>query len=484
MPRAARVESVFYKRRNGVCGAGFLPYPSAVAELNAELVDNIVSMPLPEFNTLSQIDGFLLKQGIVFSQRYTPGDLTIYTDGTLPVLKTLTFEETVKAQGTFKEFKQQRQDGVIVLKPLHKVKASVKDRYLYDIVQTGGLSSVVKTDFNWPKEISEPFGSRDPRACDWSGWSAEVDLSDYGTVTLSHADAEAIRPGPTTLVHWQASEGTVSTLFERLGKPDLIAISDYITALEVPPGLINPALDEIHSGAYDILTEIGESKETIGYMFDTLKRILRLALAFKTKEWTAKKKLKGKDLVDEVTSLWMQFRYAVSPLAYSFQDAAEYLSAKVLAEYVTARKRRDVDYEWESNGWKYSFTVEHRVFAKARIDLKATTAQLGVNPLKTLWELTPLAFVVNWVIPVGEMLGALVPPPSALQTAASHSMRVRSVKAEKDGQVLMIDFDLYNNKVIPATAEFNLRPDFYFNWKRGLDAFSLSWSMFLKRLWK
>lgn len=484
MPLAAKTTGIDYRRLNGVCGSGSFLYPATTAQLNSELVSNVVTTSLPALTTTSQVNSFLHSQGFKFPGKYSPQDLTIYADGVLPLLKRVELDEKIEAQGTYKEFEQQRRDGVIVLKPLHKVKASVSDKYLYDAVPNGAGSSAVNTYFNWPKEISEPFRSSDPRACNWSGRSVEIDFLDYGVATVIDVSVPAYAEYPFAGVYWQVMDGTVTTLFERFGKPDLEALSSYIAALDVPPGLINPALDEVHSGAYDILTEIGESKETIGYLFGILKRIVRLALSFKSKEQAARRKLKGKDLVDEVTSLWMQFRYAVSPLAYSFKDAADYLSAKTLQEYVTARKRRDVDCEVDLHGWKYTFTVEHRVFAKARIDLSATTAQLGVNPLKTLGELAPLAFVVNWVFPIGQMLGALLPPPSALQIAATHSKRVRSVKAEKDGQVLMIDFDLYNNKVIPATAEFNLRPDFYFNWKRGLDAFALSWSMFLKRLWK
>ena len=249
--------------------------------------------------------------------------------------------------------------------------------------------------------------------------------------------------------------------------------------------MVNQALDEINSGAYDLLTELGELPETISYVYSTLRRIIQAFLLVKSKEAAARKKFKGAELIDELTSLWMQFRYAVGPMAYSVADILEYMNVSNRG-YVTARKREDVPFEIDlGNGFTMSGDIEHRVFAKLRVDLTSQTRNLGLNPAKTLWELTPLSFVVGWVLPIGDILGALVPPSSALQTAATHSVRIRKVKLiHKDYGNVNVDVDIYQNNVINPSVDWRILPDVSMNWKRVLDALSLSWMLFIKPLWK
>lgn len=474
--------SQHYTSLNGKCGSGF-------AKLTWTELKNVMplayqSADLSHVNNRTQINQFIGRHGISRFDEQTPESLTAFYGGILPPLRDVSDETVVRAPGTHKEFEAARKAGIIVLKPLTKYKFHVSDRYVPiigpDSVRGGQF---YRTNFGLLKPIDlEP---KYDEVCDWSAPVIWVNMEYVGDMTLlASTNLDKVHKLPVgNSYYYLFDNASVESFFTKHGAPSM---QDLLTAFshEVPPGLINPALDEIYSGAYDILTEIGEAQETVSYLFGILRDMVKLAISARSKEAAARRVLRGKDLVDEVLSIWMQFRYAISPLAYSFNDVAEYLSAKTLNEYVTARKRRDIQVEREVNGWTYRFTVEHRVFAKGRIDLKATTAQLGVNPLKTLWELTPLAFVVNWVIPVGAMLGALVPPQSLLQIATSHSMRIRGAEAERDGVVFPIDLDYYKNEIIPAKAEFWLMPELYLNWKRGIDALALSWSMFLKRLWK
>lgn len=181
----------------------------------------------------------------------------------------------------------------------------------------------------------------------------------------------------------------------------------------------------------------------------------------------------------------MSFRYAASPIAYSIQDAQKVLAAQQNV-FITERGRKDVPFEFEADGYTFKGDLEWRCFAKARVE--GPTVGLGLNPIRTLWEVTPLAFVVGWVLPVGSMLSALMPPSGAKQTVASLSWRVRRVEitAKHNGRTYHVPnkIDIYKVTPIAPTAEFDLWPQIHINWKRSLDGMALSWSMFLKQFWK
>ena len=96
-----------------------------------------------------------------------------------------------------------------------------------------------------------------------------------------------------------------------------------------------------------------------------------------------------------------------------------------------------------------------------------------------------MSFVVGWVLPIGDILGALVPPSSALQTAVTHSVRIRKVKlTHKDYGNVNVDVDIYQNNVLNPSVDWRILPDVSMNWKRTLDALALSWMLFIKPLWK
>lgn len=261
------------------------------------------------------------------------------------------------------------------------------------------------------------------------------------------------------------------------GTPNLKGFVQFLDDLPRPPNLKTYALDEAYSGIYDGLTELGELPETVKYIYETLRRILMLFVSMRRKATELEKKFSGKDLVDEISSLWMQFRYAASPLAYSVEDALKLMDTKPLS-YVTVRKREDVPFRYESGSTVITGTMEHRCFVKCKLKMSAYQ-NIGFSPVKTLWELTPLTFVVDWVLPIGSLLGTIVPPHRVDEVHVLESKRVRLASCNNGH----MDVDYYVAE--PSNAVPNgLTFDVTLSTKRILDALALSWGLFLKQYWK
>lgn len=383
--------------------------------------------------------------------------------------------DSVEKGGSYADFKAAKESGQILLRPMRAVSMRVHDRLIPQGVVIDRYPARNDPKFGFI------FGSQVPgvltTSCPYplrQGYS--VDNTDYLLI-------EDLRDAPSSnfgMVRWDLYAQSLPA--SSLATVDLEEVSRYLDTRRDYTVLVNEALDELNSGIYDVLTELGEMPETLKYIFDTLRRIILIFLGMKSKEAAARKRFKGKELIDEISSLWMQFRYAVSPLGYSVNDALKLLDAQA-TKYQTVRKRRDFPFSYEHRGVKYSGTLEARVFAKMRLNATAKTVGLGLNPLKTLWELTPLSFVVDWVIPIGDMLGALVQPAHSRQIAISGSIRVRAMSIEVDGFPLSNSCDYYRNNVLPNQPTIPY-PNVFLNWKRVMDSLALSWGLFLKQHWK
>jgi len=317
------------------------------------------------------------------------------------------------------------------------------------------------------------------------GWGGPVWFVSGTTMEMVNAGRYH---GQADLELWR---GTPDTIFHKYGRPNFQALVQALDGVQPPVNLKAAALDENFSGVIDLLTEAAEAPETVKYLYSCLKRIIDLYLDTRkkvkiaTKAHKAKATKKGKDrhisnkeFVDEIASLWMQFRYAATPIGYSIEDAVKLLNSKPLA-YVTTRKREDTPFMETINGIAYKCSIEHRYFVKSRLRLTSASL-LRTSFMKTLYELTPLSFVVDWVFPLGQLLGSLDVPRSAEQVAVLYSKRIRSLELSGIGYA---DCDYYVAQItneVPDGIGFDVNLSF----KRVIDAAALSWTLFLKQHWK
>lgn len=170
---------------------------------------------------------------------------------------------------------------------------------------------------------------------------------------------------------------------------------------------------------YDFLTEMAELKETLAYLLGILQKVRHPLKSFKdAKAVLDKKDWKGKTVEyhDAVTSLWMQYRYAIMPLVYSAQDIKSVIEHRSDL-YRTERKFSKIDLNQDhpkdrDSCYFYdvvtgSTTV--RSVGKARYNAQVNLRlidSIGSNIATTAWELVPFSFVVDWFLNIGDFLSS------------------------------------------------------------------------------
>lgn len=427
---------------------------------------------------VNEFIGYLRKEGAISDSPtgIRVDALTGISTKPVPALKLLEREWKQKGGGTRAQWKAAQEKGSILIRPLYTGSYTLKD-VLVPVIGAPVRGQHGTTHLglleNAPLIRECVYGQKLRKAPGFP--------TDY---VVESQDRQFYRSFGAVANLYEVSD--VTSLF-RLKAPPIEEFVEFLEFQEHPSGLVNPTLEKLNAGVYDLLTELAELTSTIEYIFSALRRIVLAFIGMKSKEVKLAKKygFGTKEFLDELAGLWMSFRYAASPIAYSIQDAQKVLAAQQRS-FVTERGRKDVPFTFELDGYTFSGSLEWRCFAKAKV--QGGTVGLGLNPARTLWEVTPLAFVVGWVLPVGSFLSALMPPSGAQQTVASLSYRVRNVEItyQHNGKTITVPnkIDIYKVKPITPFAEVDFWPQVHINWKRSLDGLALSWSMFLKQFWK
>lgn len=261
------------------------------------------------------------------------------------------------------------------------------------------------------------------------------------------------------------------------------SLLSHFNSVELSDGVVTAGVAELNDSIYDVLTELAELPDTVRMIYDVLRKALMLYRECRGKESALRRSYKDRppeSILDEISSLWLAFRYGVQPLAYSVSDALDYLDSKGVL-YRTVRKREDLSSKPDlPHGATLLSTpdIQIRYFGKGR--LSASTSQgLGFNPWTTAWELVPLSFVVDWFLNVGDLLGALAPSASFDQTVHTESVRWKqNITILLEERVVPMSIDLYRRRLITPLGHVGLTIDPFIDLKRSLDAMSLSWLTF------
>lgn len=119
---------------------------------------------------------------------------------------------------------------------------------------------------------------------------------------------------------------------------------------------------------------------------------------------------------------FLQWKYGWAPLMGDIHDGVEALKTQLdLGMYISARKTKVSNPRWDfevgsqfgSPYTKVTGSGTHRTTVALWCSFKpdywlAAAHKYGLdNPLGILWEVTPWSFVVDWLIPVGDLLTAL-----------------------------------------------------------------------------
>lgn len=198
--------------------------------------------------------------------------------------------------------------------------------------------------------------------------------------------------------------------------------------------------------AYDLLTELGELRETVGYLAGKVKGGADLLSKFAEKDpkaWregrrsTAKTLMRSSDAaLRKLGSRWMEYRYALMPLFYSFKDISSLIEDKAY-RYQSERDKKTISLDYtaltglldEELYVESSGIITVRSLTKARFDagdLQRLVSTVGLNPFRTAWELIPLSFVVDWLLNVGDAITSLTGIDYASERLGTTSVRESS----------------------------------------------------------
>ena len=167
---------------------------------------------------------------------------------------------------------------------------------------------------------------------------------------------------------------------------------------------------------------IGQARSTLSQIAQPFSTLLRAYRYARTGQWSRvasllgapRKWINGKYVAD----LWLQYKYGWEPLMADIYASTEILGSTLGGDsnIISAQKSTSVKETFSSVDGSGYFNQKWECTYKARCGLMATVESevlsdlnsLGVaNPLAIAWELVPFSFVVDWFMPVGNVLEAL-----------------------------------------------------------------------------
>lgn len=212
------------------------------------------------------------------------------------------------------------------------------------------------------------------------------------------------------------------------------------------------------------------------------------------------------------TEAWLLYRYGIMPLVYTIDDALTLLNKTNEELFETAKSRIKEEREineflgtigGQGDGLSAELWISGTITRVARTMVKSRynipqlkRKRIALNPVNTLWELTTLSFVVDWLVHVGDVINALTPTCFEkrvitlseklninLQVYMKSSTVKPNTKTETFG-ALALSYEgatfnemAYNRRVVSNDPwqSLTLPIGLEMNWKRQVDAFALTW---------
>lgn len=289
------------------------------------------------------------------------------------------------------------------------------------------------------------------------------------------------------------------------------------------------------AATWDILTEVGEARETVSTLtksaswFYQLARLVRHRdakgvlqhmniLPTKKKIYHVKNRLivghsyelgkTGVDVFTSMSNVWMAYRYGVMPMIYSMRDAFNAFTANkdlmglVWKNQVTLKEHcfYAPSYSEADNGsgllyklgksYTADGSIRHRAYVTFQEDI---SVRLGLSSLSsvvnTIYELAPLSFVLDWFVDIGSYLQGLglqnLLKTSYVNTTEKGTVTIRGwysyrskdgwshlpMKSLTGGTSTSFYFQRSKGNLNSPLPTF----DPWYNWKRSLDTACLSW---------
>lgn len=223
------------------------------------------------------------------------------------------------------------------------------------------------------------------------------------------------------------------------------------------------------------------------------RQLARLAIEEERKLKQLKNDLKKtlKAIADAVSSVWLNYRYNIMPNVYLIEGVVKSLDEiDVLYKRFSDSSELNIPVT-QRDGWNITseIPITFRCFIKRMYEKLNGYSRLlkeySANIARTLWELVPLSFVVDWFINVGHLMSTLLggTQHAGFQEAATISLKVKTTvnfTHIASGASVAADLSGYERRVINPSSYCGLfwSPDL--NSDREKDAAALSWQVFIK----
>lgn len=404
-----------------------------------------------------------------------------FYEGVVPIPKQIAISNHRQTTHTsWKEWQNARQKGIIKISPMQAHRCEAVLMPGTDIPDSGFTNQTTSNTGFYTGDWG--FG-----AVNCYQPQNRLDITHFAGLELAHTPyVLRAKSEPKPFVTVKAAYQTFEVDSLTLPPADVAyrawsSILSEIGNKEYDQGLITSAVAEANSGIYDLLTELGEIRETMSFIFGIFADILRLSKQVKRDVLRARKRpgATAASLADEISAIWMKYRYAVSPLVYSANDLLD-LRTGLFGRYQTFRKGNSRTFHVNVDEWSSGpIEVVDRVWCKYQYDVLDGKHGLKLNLLSTAWELTPLSFVVDWVLNIGDLLSAMVLPSNVQQTAYQYSRQLReteiSLRRPGNTQAILLQCQYYRANPITPIMHLGLTVDVSMTWKRWIDALALSW---------
>lgn len=247
----------------------------------------------------------------------------------------------------------------------------------------------------------------------WSGEKIEMIAdSPYSCTEINwhHYDGER---GRNTSIRFISSEVTdLAFWYESRGFNEKIANASSRS--------LTVAREKLASGQFQLGVTVGEAKHTADMLGGTAGQLFQGLLAAKRGNWreipdilglSRKKVLSGEFPANK----WLEYQYGWKPLvsdSYSLYNKLRSVVEEPLFIYGNCWSPVEIDLKYQSG----KFTVRQRDKGGVRVKLCAKIQNSFardmnswglINPLSIAWELTPFSFMVDWGIPIGNVLNSL-----------------------------------------------------------------------------
>lgn len=403
--------------------------------------------------------------------------------GAAPTMKVNAGFKRVPSKGlrTYKEFKKLQESGSIVVSSRSVGSITVRDQ---PVVVGGKMMRILHAQIYDPainaarEFLIDPCRNKvEPALRIEKGAYFCGDTYDFGVYRDNSIIGKYQR--------WDGAElSTLLTLYRNDVDSAISGINKAYMGLEPNGALMTGIVSELNEAVFDLATELAEVPSLVSMVYEACKKILLYYLETRKQVKLLKRsKQSAADLPGEIAKLWMTYRYGIQPIVYSINDALDYLESSGII-YRTVRRAEMQEVTLDIPGWEFTdpLQVLERAWGKGRL-AASTLNGLGLNPIVTAWELLPLSFVIDWVLNIGDLLGALVPSIDYEERAFVRSTRCKQIIVGthiSSGTRVPFEIDLYDCTPFNPMDLIGLHFDPLINLKRTLDGLSLGWLMFVE----